>query len=117
LTARLACHCLLVETGDELVLVDTGFGSGQAAAVLHYGLKYPMRSAMAEIPGVPISVLHLPRMLKRSWYYRRVAPLVPSLLAGGLKGRWDGARATSSRLLKRNPNTEARARVSIKTSK
>src|SRR3954470_12373615 len=25
-TARLVCHCLLVETGDGLVLVDTGFG-------------------------------------------------------------------------------------------
>jgi glyoxylase-like metal-dependent hydrolase (beta-lactamase superfamily II) len=26
LTARLVCHCLLVEAGDGLVLVDTGFG-------------------------------------------------------------------------------------------
>jgi glyoxylase-like metal-dependent hydrolase (beta-lactamase superfamily II) len=26
LRARLACHCLLVETGSRLVLVDTGFG-------------------------------------------------------------------------------------------
>lgn len=25
-TARLVCHCLLIETGDGLVLVDTGFG-------------------------------------------------------------------------------------------
>ncbi|GAA5036220.1 hypothetical protein [Actinopolymorpha pittospori] len=25
--AELVCHCLLVETGDELVLVDTGMGS------------------------------------------------------------------------------------------
>ncbi len=25
-TARLTCHCLLIETGRELVLVDTGFG-------------------------------------------------------------------------------------------
>lgn len=27
LRGRLACHCLLVETGGELVLVDTGFGT------------------------------------------------------------------------------------------
>ena len=26
LRARLTCHCLLVETDRELVLVDTGFG-------------------------------------------------------------------------------------------
>lgn len=26
LRGRLACHCILVETADELVLVDTGFG-------------------------------------------------------------------------------------------
>lgn len=27
LRGRLACHCLLIETADELVLVDTGFGT------------------------------------------------------------------------------------------
>jgi hypothetical protein len=75
------------------------------------GCSRARRIGVSRRLGIPV------RMLKRSWYYRRVAPLVPSLLAGGLKGRWDGARATSSRLLKRNPNTEARARVSIKTSK
>lgn len=26
LTAHLVCHCLLIETNQELVLVDTGFG-------------------------------------------------------------------------------------------
>src|SRR3954453_8186236 len=29
--ARLVAHCLLIETGDSLVLVDTGFGTGDAA--------------------------------------------------------------------------------------
>jgi glyoxylase-like metal-dependent hydrolase (beta-lactamase superfamily II) len=29
--ARLVCHCLLIETGQDLVLVDTGFGTGDAA--------------------------------------------------------------------------------------
>jgi glyoxylase-like metal-dependent hydrolase (beta-lactamase superfamily II) len=28
---RLVAHCLLIETGDELVLVDTGFGTGDVA--------------------------------------------------------------------------------------
>lgn len=28
LTARLVCHCLLIETDQGLVLVDTGFGTG-----------------------------------------------------------------------------------------
>jgi glyoxylase-like metal-dependent hydrolase (beta-lactamase superfamily II) len=31
LPARIVCHCLLVETGDRLVLVDTGFGTGDIA--------------------------------------------------------------------------------------
>jgi glyoxylase-like metal-dependent hydrolase (beta-lactamase superfamily II) len=29
--ARMVCHCLLIETGDSLVLVDTGFGSDDCA--------------------------------------------------------------------------------------
>src|SRR6185369_2243687 len=28
---RLACHCLLIETGSQLVLVDTGFGLGDVS--------------------------------------------------------------------------------------
>src|SRR3954451_9318603 len=32
LRARLTCHCLLVETGSALVLVDTGFGLCDVAA-------------------------------------------------------------------------------------
>ena len=28
--AKLVCHCLLIEAGDQLVLVDTGFGTGDA---------------------------------------------------------------------------------------
>ncbi len=30
-TTRLVAHCLLVESGNELVLVDTGFGTGDVA--------------------------------------------------------------------------------------
>jgi glyoxylase-like metal-dependent hydrolase (beta-lactamase superfamily II) len=33
-TARLVCHCLLVETDQGLVLVDTGFGLGDVAGNL-----------------------------------------------------------------------------------
>jgi len=29
--AELVCHCLLIETADSLVLIDTGFGTGDAA--------------------------------------------------------------------------------------
>jgi glyoxylase-like metal-dependent hydrolase (beta-lactamase superfamily II) len=29
--ARIVCHCLLIETGDSLVLIDTGFGVDDAA--------------------------------------------------------------------------------------
>ena len=29
--ARLVCHCLVIEAGDQLVLVDTGLGTGDAA--------------------------------------------------------------------------------------
>ena len=29
--AHIVCHCLLIEAGDSLVLVDTGFGADDAA--------------------------------------------------------------------------------------
>jgi hypothetical protein len=29
---RLACHCILVEMGSQLVLIDTGFGLNDVAA-------------------------------------------------------------------------------------
>ena len=29
--AHMVCHCLLIEAGDELVLIDTGFGADDAA--------------------------------------------------------------------------------------
>src|SRR3954467_7283378 len=32
LRGRLACHCMLVETPNELVLIDTGFGTGDVHA-------------------------------------------------------------------------------------
>ncbi|MEU9131373.1 MBL fold metallo-hydrolase [Kitasatospora sp. NPDC048540] len=44
LTARVVGHCLLVETGDGLVLVDTGFGTGDVADPARLGLAF--RAAM-----------------------------------------------------------------------
>jgi glyoxylase-like metal-dependent hydrolase (beta-lactamase superfamily II) len=38
--AQLVAHCLLVEAGDELVLVDTGFGTGDAADPARLGRPF-----------------------------------------------------------------------------
>lgn len=43
--ARVVCHCLLIEAGDELVLVDTGFGL-EDAANLRRRLGVPFSLAM-----------------------------------------------------------------------
>ena len=43
--ARVVCHCLLIEAGDELVLVDTGFGLDDAAN-LRRRLGVPFSLAM-----------------------------------------------------------------------
>ena len=42
LRGRLACHCLLIEVGSQLVLVDTGFGLGDVARP-HTRLAWPFR--------------------------------------------------------------------------
>ncbi len=36
LRGRLACHCLLIETETQLVLVDTGFGTRDVRAPLDF---------------------------------------------------------------------------------
>ncbi len=46
--AHLVCHCLLIEAGDSLVLVDTGFGADDAA--------HPYRRL-----GVPFAAAFRPR--------------------------------------------------------
>jgi glyoxylase-like metal-dependent hydrolase (beta-lactamase superfamily II) len=38
--ARLVAHCLLIEAGDGLVLVDTGFGTGDAADPGRLGVPF-----------------------------------------------------------------------------
>ncbi len=37
--APVVCHCLLVETSDGLVLVDTGFGTGDARVELAHMIE------------------------------------------------------------------------------
>ncbi|MGI5202347.1 MBL fold metallo-hydrolase [Spirillospora sp. CA-108201] len=38
--ARQVCHCLLIETGDGLILVDTGFGLGDTAHPERLGRRF-----------------------------------------------------------------------------
>ena len=38
--ARLVCHCLLIETGEGLVLVDTGIGLDDIAAPQRLGPRW-----------------------------------------------------------------------------
>jgi glyoxylase-like metal-dependent hydrolase (beta-lactamase superfamily II) len=46
--ARVICHCLLIESSDGLVLVDTGFGSGDARNPAQLG--QPFRTALSPRP-------------------------------------------------------------------
>ena len=59
--ARLVAHCLLIEAGGELVLVDTGFGTGDAAD--------PKRL------GQPFRALVRPRCLEEETAVRQVERL------------------------------------------
>ncbi|XUM21916.1 MBL fold metallo-hydrolase [Bradyrhizobium oligotrophicum S58] len=43
--ARLVCHCLLIESDDGLVLVDTGIGSGDIAAPARLGARWVRQAA------------------------------------------------------------------------
>jgi glyoxylase-like metal-dependent hydrolase (beta-lactamase superfamily II) len=46
--ATVICHCLLIESSDGLVLVDTGFGSGDARDPARLG--QPFRAALSPRP-------------------------------------------------------------------
>lgn len=46
--AEVICHCLLIESSDGLVLVDTGFGSGDARNPAQLG--QPFRAALSPRP-------------------------------------------------------------------
>jgi hypothetical protein len=59
---RIVCHCLLIEVGDGLVLLDTGFGTedtrnprqlGAAGWLLHCGDAYFHHSEVATPPSCP----------------------------------------------------------------
>ena len=43
--ARMVCHCLLVETGDGLALVDTGIGLGDIATPARLGRRWLRQTA------------------------------------------------------------------------
>ena len=70
-TGRLVVHCLLLEAGDELVLVDTGFGLGDAANPKRLGQPFraivrpeciAAESALRQIEGLgldPADVRHI----------------------------------------------------------
>jgi len=47
-TANVVCHCLLIESGDGLVLVDTGFGRGDARNPAQLG--QPFRAVLRPRP-------------------------------------------------------------------
>lgn len=56
--ARMICHCLLIETNQGLVLVDTGFGSGDIKNPKHLGKPFlaltnpvldPQETALAQV--------------------------------------------------------------------
>ena len=43
--ARMVCHCLLIETGDGLALVDTGIGLGDIATPDRLGRRWLRQTA------------------------------------------------------------------------
>jgi glyoxylase-like metal-dependent hydrolase (beta-lactamase superfamily II) len=47
--AKLICHCLLIEADDGLLLVDTGFGSGDARDPQQFGRLFSLMGAKLEI--------------------------------------------------------------------
>jgi glyoxylase-like metal-dependent hydrolase (beta-lactamase superfamily II) len=53
--ATIACHCLLIESGDSLVLVDTGFGTEDARNPGHLGIA--LRAALQPRPRLEETAL------------------------------------------------------------
>src|SRR5262249_19854947 len=49
--ARMVCHCLLIETGDGLVLVDTGIGLGDIADPKRLGPQWLRQTAPRPDPA------------------------------------------------------------------
>lgn len=48
-TGRIVCHCLLIEAGDGLVLVDTGFGTGDVRKPRQLGPLFSLMGAKVEL--------------------------------------------------------------------
>jgi glyoxylase-like metal-dependent hydrolase (beta-lactamase superfamily II) len=69
--ARMVCHCLLAETNDGLVLVDTGIGLGDIATPMRLGRKWvrqttprldPAETAVQQVKALgfsPADVRHI----------------------------------------------------------
>ena len=57
----LCAHVLLIEAADSLVLVDTGFGTGDVADPKHLG--QPFRALVRPIPDLADTALHQIRAL------------------------------------------------------
>jgi glyoxylase-like metal-dependent hydrolase (beta-lactamase superfamily II) len=69
--ARMVCHCLLAETNDGLVLVDTGIGLGDIASPIRLGRKWvrqttprldPAETAVRQVKALgfsPADVRHI----------------------------------------------------------
>lgn len=53
--ANIVCHCLLIEAGDELVLVDTGFGVADAENPRQLGLAF--RAMLRPRPKIETTAL------------------------------------------------------------
>jgi glyoxylase-like metal-dependent hydrolase (beta-lactamase superfamily II) len=88
--AHLVCHCLLVETNDGLVLIDTGYGlkdvrkpfprlSRPFAALLNIRLQYAPRGerwlgfdAVRDLEGLPPEILLVP-LKGHTWGHTGVA--------------------------------------------
>ncbi len=47
--ARVVCHCLLIETADGLVLIDTGFGTGDVANPRRLGPVFGLLRPRADL--------------------------------------------------------------------
>jgi glyoxylase-like metal-dependent hydrolase (beta-lactamase superfamily II) len=89
--ARMVCHCLLIESDDGLVLVDTGLGSQDVANPARLGRSFLRRSA----PRLDPAETALAQVLRLGYRASDVRHIVPTHLdldhVGGLADFPDAA--------------------------
>lgn len=82
--AQLVCHCLLIESNDGLVLVDTGLGTADVADPTRLGRSFLRRSA----PRLDVNETALAHVERLGFRARDVRHIVPTHLdldhVGGL---------------------------------